>query len=858
MRRHPTSLPPSPSGGDAKEVLGVATSEAHRVLGWILNVLVVALPAMLVGEWLGTAKPIELTVFGALSVWVVLLTLAHRRGRDRLAIGGLIVGMIVATALFGISFGSVRTVGSMALAGAIVVAGIFLDVRTLVATLCACSAVVGGLIAAQNMGWLAPPRYEVTPVHWFEYTVVLGTIAMGVWFARRVAVNAGVRAQAGEARLAAVLRNAPFALVVSAVDGARILEVNAAYERTFGLRREDAVGRTSAELGLWTDPAQRSAMIETVLRERRVANVAVRLRRTSGEEFDALLSSELVDSAGQQVRVTTVVDVSAENQARRALEASEARFRRLFDETPVAALITSYPEGRITLCNDAFADLVGRTREALVGHTVVGLGLWHDASEREEAFARLQREGIVRNQPLRVRHTDGALRHCLLNWVFMEIAGERFILGQMVDLTARLAAEQALRELAAGLEARVRERTAELAASNAALAEARDAALTASEAKSRFVANVSHEIRTPLNAIVGLTDLALRSPEPAAQVQDQLRRVRQAALALLEIINSILDFSKIEAGRLQIEHAAFDLDRVLESVQAMVGIAAADKGLALRIDVPAQLPRERVGDALRLTQVLVNLAGNGVKFTASGGVTIEVGAAAGANDGGERLRFAVHDTGIGIAPGMRQHLFEPFTQIDSATTRRFGGTGLGLAISRDLVRAMGGEIDVESEEGRGSSFAFTLALPRAAPTASAQAPIPAGGNVQALRGRRILLAEDNELNQLVARGYLEDLAGATLRVVSTGAEALDALRDERFDLVLMDVQMPVMDGYEATRRLRLDPRNARLPVIAMTAHAQPSDRERSLAAGMNGHLTKPFEARELFATLAAALEQAYG
>ncbi|HMN77231.1 MAG TPA: PAS domain S-box protein [Burkholderiaceae bacterium] len=851
MPRRPPSLPP-PSG-DAHQVLGVVTPEAHRVLGWILNVLLLALPAMFFGEWLGTAKPAELTIIAAMCVWIVLLVLAHRKGRDRLAMGGLLVAMILAAALFGVSFGSVRSVGAMAFAGAIVVAGIFFDVRALVATLCVCSAVVGGLIAAQNMGWLPQPSYDVTPVHWFEYTVVLGTIAMGVWFARRVAINATERALADEARLAAVLRNAPFSLVVSALDGSRILEVNAAYERTFRLRREDAVGRTSAELALWTDPAQRSAVIETVLRERRVVNLAVRLRRADGEEFDALLSSELVDSAGQQVRVTTVIDVSAENQARRALEASEARFRRLFDETPVAALITTYPEGRISLCNDAFADLVGRTREALAGHTVVGLDLWHDAGEREEAFARLQREGIVRNQPLRVRHTDGALRHCLLNWVFMEIAGERFILGQMVDVTARLAAEQALRDLAEGLEARVQERTAELAASNEALAEARDAALTASEAKSRFVANVSHEIRTPLNAIVGLIDLTLRSPELAPSPQAHLRKARQAALALLEIINSILDFSKIEAGRLQIAHEPFDLDRVLESVQAMVGIAAADKGLALRIEVPAQLPRERVGDALRLTQVLVNLAGNAVKFTASGGVTIEAGAAASAPDGIERIRFAVHDSGIGIAPGMRQRLFEPFTQIDSAATRRFGGTGLGLAISRELVRAMGGEIEIESEQGKGSSFIFTLALPCAAQAASAATTAAPDGGIEALRGRRILLAEDNELNQLVARGYLEDLAGATLRVVSTGAEALDALRGESFDLVLMDVQMPVMDGYEATRRLRLDPRHARLPVIAMTAHAQPSDRERSLAAGMNGHLTKPLDARELFATLAAAL-----
>jgi len=851
-------LPRPPTARDASRVLAVGTAEARRVLGRVLLGLLLALPAIFVGEWLGTANPTELTILGAMTAWIGLLLLAHRRGRDLIAIGGLVAALIATAALFGAAFGSVRTVGTLALAGAIVVAGIFLGVRALIATFCACSAVTGGLIAAQNLGWLPPPNYGVGLVHWFEYSVILATIGASVWFARRVAVHATERAFADEARLAAVLRNAPFALVVSSAEDSRILEINAAYERTFRLRLQDVVGRTSAELALWTDPVQRSAVIEQVLRERRVVNAAVRLRRADGEEFDALLSSELVDSASEQVRVTTVVDVSEEKRARRELEASEARFRRLFDETPVAALITTYPEGRITACNDAFESLVGRPRAALVGHTVVGLGLWHDASERAQAFARLERDGLVRNQSLGVRQPDGRLRHCLLNWVFLDIDGEHFILGQMIDLTERLAAEQALRVLNEGLEERVRERTAELATRNAELAEARDAAEAAAGVKSRFLANMSHEIRTPLNAIVGLTDLTLRSAGLDAPAASHLGRVRQAAVALLEVIGRILDFSKIEAGRLQVEHEAFDLDEVFESVRAVIGLAAELKGLDLRIKVPVGLPRRRMGDALRLTQVLINLGGNAVKFTAAGGVTIEVGDADAAPGGSERLRFAVHDSGIGIAPDKLHHLFRPFDQIDGATTRRYGGTGLGLAISQELVGLMGGEIEVRSEEGKGSSFSFTLPLALAAPAAAKAGAPEAEAQMQALRGCRILLAEDNELNQLVARGYLEGLAGASLRIVATGTEALQALREDTFDLVLMDVQMPEMDGYEATRRLRLDPRNADLPVIAMTAHALPSDRERSLAAGMNGHLTKPFEARELFATLAAALARPRG
>jgi len=827
------------------------------MLGRLLKVLLLALPAMMVGEAMGSARSTELLIFGGTTLWIALLVWAHTRGRDDLALAGLVVVLVAAAALFGIAMGSVRTVGTIALPGALVIAGIFLGLRALLLTFLACSAVVGGLIAAQLQGWLREPVYTVQLVHWFEYTIVFAAIAITVWYARRIAVRASERAHVDEARLASVLRNAPFALVVSDVPDSCIVEVNAAYERMFRLRREDAIGRTSSELALWVDPRQRQAVIDQVLRDGRVSNLAVVLRRADGEVFDALLSSELVDSVGQRVRVTTVVDISAQQAAQRALEASETRFRRLFDETPVASLITSYPEGRISACNDAFSRLVGRPREALLGRTVVGLDLWDDAQERTQAFERLQREGMVRDQSLRIRHADGTLRHAMLNWVFMEVEGERFILGQMIDLSARIAAEQALRELNEGLEARVHARTAELQASNAALAEARDAAEAATRAKSQFLANMSHEIRTPLNAIVGLTELVLRNPELPGTVDSHLQKVRRAALALLEIISPILDFSRIEAGGLQLEQAPFDLDQVLEAVRSVVGVTAEAKGLPLEIRVAEGLPRQRLGDALRLTQVLINLAGNAVKFTPTGGVRVELGSADAA---GTRVQFAVHDSGIGIAPDKQHRLFQPFDQIDGSTTRRFGGTGLGLAISRELVRAMGGEIEVRSEEGVGSQFFFTLALPCVAVTAitattPAEPSAGSAGCMQALRGCRILLAEDNELNQLVARGFLEELAGARLRVVATGAEALDALRKDRFDLVLMDVQMPVMDGYEATRRLRMDPRLTDLPVIAMTAHAQPSDRERSLAAGMNGHITKPFEASELFATLAAALKR---
>ena len=371
---------------------------------------------------------------------------------------------------------------------------------------------------------------------------------------------------------------------------------------------------------------------------------------------------------------------------------------------------------------------------------------------------------------------------------------------------------------------------------------------------------MSHEIRTPMNAVIGLTELALRQPEAAGgAIAEHLRNARRAAGSLLEILNQVLDFSKIEAAQITPEHEPFDLGELLARLRSTLGVVAAERGLALSVSAPQGLPLQRVGDALRIEQVLMNLGGNALKFTERGRVDIEIAPAAAP----QRLRFTVSDSGIGIAPDLLPRLFKPFDQLDASTTRRYGGTGLGLAISAELVRLMGGSgIEATSTPGQGSRFAFELPLPELDAT-----PMPASAMLRPhrpadaasrLRGRRILLAEDNELNQLVAREILQGDAGAIVTVVDNGQEALDALARESFDLVLMDVQMPVMDGFEATVRIRRDPRHARLPIVAMTAHAQPADRERSLRAGMDEHVTKPFEPDQLFRTLADLLERGRG
>jgi two-component system, sensor histidine kinase and response regulator len=413
------------------------------------------------------------------------------------------------------------------------------------------------------------------------------------------------------------------------------------------------------------------------------------------------------------------------------------------------------------------------------------------------------------------------------------------------------------------LAARSREELfAGLEASNEALARASAEAQQASAAKARFLAHMSHEIRTPMNAILGMNRLALGTELTPLQ-RGYLEKVEASSRHLLAIVDDVLDVSKIEAGKVVLESQDLVLERVLDDVTTLAGGACADKGLWLRVEVAADVPATVQGDALRLRQVLVNLVTNAVKFTERGGVTVSV-AATPAPDDRIGLRFAVRDTGIGLDEAQRRRLFQAFAQADPTITRRYGGTGLGLAICKSLVELMEGEIGVESRPGAGSTFWFTARFGPAEaqttdrPAARAVPRVPPPAAPPALdAGARILLVEDHRLNQEVAIGLLEEL-GLRATVVADGQRALDALRARPFDLVLMDVQMPVMDGLTATRRLRADPALRALPVIAMTAGALAGDREACLAAGMNDVVTKPIDPDDLRRALARWLARRDG
>ena len=489
-------------------------------------------------------------------------------------------------------------------------------------------------------------------------------------------------------------------------------------------------------------------------------------------------------------------------------------------------------------CNPPFAKDAGKSAPSeIIGATDLQLP-WQrhaehfhadDLAVMESGEARLFYEES-RKSP------DGQIRWLNMSRIpLKDSAGKTIgLLGIYDDITQRKQNEAELRQYQEHLEVLVQERTA-------ALLIAKDMAEAASRSKSIFLANMSHEVRTPMNGILGMIELVIRRIEDPVQ-RKQLLKAQLSAQKLLRIINDILDISKIEAERMKLEAMRFTLDEVLENLTLLIGQEVQDKGLALCIEIPPRLKTcGLIGDPLRLGQILLNLVSNAVKFTEKGRIFLAIQSLED-NATAMQLHFSVRDTGIGISPENQKRLFTAFEQADGSMTRKYGGTGLGLAISKRLVQMMGGAIGVESVEGQGSTFWFTACLEKAADTTQPEAVVARESSASLLKkqfaGTTILLVEDEPINQEVSRHLLEEV-GFVVDLAQDGLEALEMARQRRYALIMMDVQMPRMNGIDATREIRRLSAYEKVPILAMTANAYEEDRKACLEAGMNDHISKP-------------------
>lgn len=500
----------------------------------------------------------------------------------------------------------------------------------------------------------------------------------------------------------------------------------------------------------------------------------------------------------------------------------DTRLRAFNNTVPAGIMVLGIDAGNVVFSNRFFNETLGFGGDKVLG------GSWEeffvDPDDRQNMMIAFAEDGEVRNFELPLRRHDGEIVWGLASMSTISVQDEDLLLFAFIDVTPVKQAEQALAEAAARAEA-------------------------AERAKSQFLATMSHEIRTPMSGVLGFVDMLLEDDLPEAS-REKVYRIKDATRSLLRIINDVLDMSKLEAGKMEIESIDFDLPTLLRDVMALFREKRSGErrsGVNLDLALHDSLPVGVRTDPTRLRQILVNLIGNALKFTEKGSVVVEAGLEKTA--AGDRLRFVVRDTGIGMAPDVIGKLFQEFTQADETITRRFEGTGLGLAICRRLTEAMDGEIGVESEPGKGSTFWFTLPyLPAATSFAAKSAPAaPAVAYFRARRPINILVAEDNPLNQRVVLALLESF-GHIATTVGNGLEAVAAHAKGKYDMILMDVRMPKMSGIEATREIRaMAGEKGAIPIVALTADALSQHGEACLAAGMNACVTKPID-RALLAT----------
>ena len=627
----------------------------------------------------------------------------------------------------------------------------------------------------------------------------------------RLAAEAAVRQS--EVMRKHLLATSPDLITLTDLNSGRYVMANEAFERLTGWRAEEAMGHTSLELGVWAHEAERQQFVSLIRDQGVVADMPYVFVHKSGSAVPLRVSAARFEMDGCDYVVINARDVSAAERDRMERAA-------ILDNASIGIAVTR--QQRFVLANAHFEQIYGWSPGELIGQA--GVVVWPGEAAYQEVGRSLG-PSLGRGEAIEVerlaRRKDGS--------TFLAR-----VRGRAID---------PLRPAESGtvwiIEDVTERRQFELT-----LARARDDAEAANRAKSAFLANTSHELRTPLNGMLGLARMASAGDVSEALRREYLDQIADSAQALAGIITDILDLSKIEAGKLLLESTSFDLNELLRTLEHTYQTLAAAKGLRLTFEVDPSLAAPVSGDPLRVRQIVTNYVSNALKFTEAGGVRVRVDRLPGG-----AVRFEVIDTGPGLSPAVQKLLFKPFTQADQSTTRRFGGTGLGLSICRELAVMMGGDVGVDSQAGQGCSFWAVLPLPPSGQPLTQPMPLEDGD----LAGMRVLMVEDNVVNMLIAVSMLERW-GVEVVQAPDGREALTAVEQAAqaqrpFHAVLMDVQMPVMSGHEATRALRQMPVGKHLPIIALTAAALVTERDEALSAGMDDFLTKPIDADKLHATL---------
>lgn len=636
------------------------------------------------------------------------------------------------------------------------------------------------------------------------------------------------------------------AVNITRLTDGRYMDVNQGFLDITGHRRDEVIGYSALDLNVWVDPADRQYLIEQLACGNKVRNYQARFRRKNGEIIWGLMSAAPVEFEGTPCILSVTRDITEITLTQQELARHRNQLEQLVTERTSALQAVNQElmdtqfamdragigihwidadTGRIIYANRFAAAMLGYSDDALLGLCLSDINPSVLRESFKEATASFRLQGSTQIETVHVTRsgTPIPVEVTLYPLPARDALPARFVTF-ITDISRRKEVEQDLLR-------------------------AKEAAEAANVAKSAFLANMSHEIRTPLNAIIGMTHLLHRGGVTAPQ-QERLDKIDAAGQHLLEIINTVLDLSKIEAGKFMIDEAPIDVAALGRNVASILSDAARAKNLQLVVDIEP-IPPGLLGDSTRLQQAFLNYGANAIKFTNAGKVELRIRVDA-ETDNDARLRFEVADTGIGIDSEILPRLFSVFEQADSSITRKYGGTGLGLAITRKLAQLMGGEAGVDSQPGVGSTFWFTVVLKKHRRDGNELLAGQVGDAETLLRrdfsGQRVLVVEDDEINRLVAIELLEDV-GLAVDVAEDGVEALARLAGNDYRLILMDMQMPRMDGLEATTRIRQLPNGRHVPIIAMTANAFAEDRARCIAAGMNEHIAKPFEPEKLFSTL---------